>query len=39
MDEDIFDFESFIDEQSRYDYDDEDMPFDDEYERDERYDD
>ena len=39
MDEDIFDFDSFIDEQSRYDYDDDDGYPDDDYDRqDDRYD-
>jgi len=38
MDEDIFDIEQYIDEQSRYDYDDDDGYNDDDDMRDDRYD-
>ena len=38
MDEDIFDFEQYIDEHSRYDYDDDDG-YDDDDRRDDRYED
>lgn len=37
MDEDIFDFEQYIDEQSRYEYADDD-DYDDDDRRDDRYD-